>query len=79
MDGLDFLEWNDNKFTNTAAWCSGDFSADGVVDGQDFLLWNFNKFTSADAAAVPEPSTGLCVAFVLAMTLLARRRRHGDA
>lgn len=55
VDGTDFLEWNDNKFTNHASWCGGDFSADGVIDGIDFLEWNENKFLSADALVVPEP------------------------
>ncbi len=48
VDGSDFLLWNANKFSATAAWCAGDFDADGLVDGSDFLLWNANKFTSAD-------------------------------
>ena len=47
VDGQDFVVWNTNKFSNTAAWTAGDFSADGIVDGQDFVLWNLNKFTSA--------------------------------
>lgn len=48
VDGVDFVIWNTNKFTNTPGWCSGDFNADGVIDGFDFLLWNLNKFTSSD-------------------------------
>ncbi|MEM8678230.1 MAG: matrixin family metalloprotease [Planctomycetota bacterium] len=59
VDGADFVEWNNNKFTNTAAWCGGDFNADGVVDGVDFVLWNDNKFNAADHAAVPEPRLAL--------------------
>lgn len=47
VDGLDFVEWNANKFTNVAAWSAGDFTADGIVDGLDFVLWNENKFNSA--------------------------------
>jgi hypothetical protein len=53
---------------NTAAWCKGDFNADGVVDGQDFIAWNTNKFQSAldGAAQVPEPwaATMLWVGFL---------------
>ena len=49
VDGLDFIGWNNNKFTPAAAWSSGDFNADGFVDGLDFTIWNDNKFTSADA------------------------------
>ncbi len=48
VDGQDFINWNQNNFTNTPLWSAGDFNADGVVDGQDFIIWNQNKFTSAD-------------------------------
>ena len=50
VDGLDFIEWNANKFTPVAEWCAGDFNADGFVDGLDFIIWNANKFQSSDAA-----------------------------
>jgi hypothetical protein len=60
VDGQDFIAWNGNKFSSTAAWTSGDFNADGVVDGQDFILWNGNKFTTSDfTSAVPEPAAWL--------------------
>lgn len=58
VDGLDFIEWNDNKFTSIAEWCAGDFNADGAVDGQDFVLWNRNKFVSSDGTSqivLPDP------------------------
>ena len=48
VDGADFLQWNDHKFTANSAWTAGDFNADGAVDGVDFLVWNDNKFQSAD-------------------------------
>ena len=76
VDGLDFIEWNDHKFTNTPAYCSGDFNADGIVDGLDFIIWNGNKFMSADAtvAAVPEP-TSMVLLLALVVTALVRCRR----
>ena len=72
VDGLDFIAWNANRFTDNTAYCSGDVNADGFVDGMDFIIWNQNKFQSADAlglvlppgmhrpgvgAVVPEPSS----------------------
>ncbi len=55
VDGQDFIIWNDNKFTATAAWTAGDFNADGVSDGQDFIVWNDFKFQSS-LVFVPEPA-----------------------
>ena len=46
VDGQDFIRWNDNKFTNVAAWSAADFNADGAVDGSDFIIWNDNSFTN---------------------------------
>ena len=51
VDGRDFNEWNANKFTAVAAWCSADFTADGFVDGRDFNEWNAHKFQSSDGIA----------------------------
>jgi hypothetical protein len=31
-DGNNFIVWNAHKFTNAAAWCSGDLTAVGVVE-----------------------------------------------
>lgn len=57
VDGADFLDWNNNKFTSGNQWCGGDFNADGTTDGGDFLIWNGNKFQTADGVnAVPEPA-----------------------
>ena len=52
VDGADFIEWNNNKFSTNSAFCSGDFDANGVVDGADFIIWNNNKFQSADGIAL---------------------------
>ena len=49
VDTSDFNIWNENSFTNTAAFCSGDFNGDGSVDGSDFNVWHERKFTSSDA------------------------------
>ena len=76
VDGQDFLEWNQNKFTLVAEWCSGDFNADGSVDGQDFIVWNNNKFMTADHVTefVPEPTFGGWLACFLLMILRRHRR-----
>jgi hypothetical protein len=72
---FDYIQWNAHKFTSTAAWCSGDFNADGVVDGLDFVLWNDNKFTSSDGVnAVPEPGAGVLLFAAVACLGVARRR-----
>ena len=64
VDGVDFLIWNDHRFTATSGWCSADFDMDGIVDGTDFLIWNEYKFTSA--VVVPEPAfLSLCWVAVL--------------
>ena len=73
VDGLDFLEWNENKFTNTTGWCQGDFDSDGTVDGLDFIAWNGNKFTASDTLSVPEPTT-VSMAVLLLITLFLVRR-----
>ena len=79
MDGLDFIAWNDNKFTSVAAWCSGDFTADGTVDEADFFLWNENKFMSADSAsAVPEPTTGVLLFAAMICLGIVRVRPSGQ-
>ncbi len=76
VNGQDFLIWNDNKFTNEAAWTKGDFTANGAIDGQDFLVWNDNKFQSADIVGVPEPGVGRLAAICLvAFGSLYRRAR----
>ena len=46
VDGLDFIIWNANKFTESSKWCEGDFNADGLIDGLDFIIWNANKFAN---------------------------------
>ena len=77
VDGLDFIEWNNNKFSNLAEWCGGDFNVDGTVDGLDFIEWNRNKFTSSDSASsqppvVPEP-TGLLLLVGAVIVFVIRR------
>jgi hypothetical protein len=69
VNGADFLVWNANKFTTTAAWCHGDFNADGAVNGEDFLIWNATKFTSSDVTAVPEPTVWLALLLAAAIPL----------
>ena len=53
VDGLDFIEWNNNKFTSNTDWCGGNFNGDGVTDGLDFIQWNNNKFTMQGPIILP--------------------------
>ena len=75
VDGLDFIDWNANKFSATGSWSLGDANADGVTDGLDFIEWNANKFTSSDGvSAVPEPGMGvLLIAALMGLAFIPRR------
>ncbi|MEM8679076.1 MAG: Ig-like domain-containing protein, partial [Planctomycetota bacterium] len=55
VDGLDFVIWNNNKFTDTTDFCSGDFNASGRVDGADFLRWNDHKFMNPAGGLQTQP------------------------
>ncbi len=66
VDGLDFIQWNNAKFTDNTQWCGnvdglgGNFNGDAVTDGLDFVIWNAFKFQSSDGAiqvVLLEPST----------------------
>lgn len=77
VDGLDFIEWNNNKFTSNTDWTGGEFTGDGTVDGLDFIEWNNNKFTSSmDLAVVPEPSSAVLLTMLMGLGAVARKRRR---
>ncbi len=62
VDGLDFIQWNANKF-QAGGWEQGDFSGDMMVDGTDFIIWNANKFqTAANLIGQPGSATADAVA-----------------
>jgi hypothetical protein len=82
VDGLDFVVWNDNKFTSGTGWASGDFNGDGITDGVDYTIWNSFKFQSGSGgnpynynpSVVPEPSVSI-VGMLFGLALFRRRRR----
>ena len=76
VDGQDFITWNANKFNSTGKWSLADFNADGATDGQDFIIWNGNKFQSADAVAVPEPTSAAACIWCLAVAALLRKTKR---
>ena len=55
VDGVDFIIWNANKFTDGNDWTTGDFNGDGFTDGSDFILWNANKFVEVPLGAPATP------------------------
>ena len=72
VDGVDFVAWNNHKFSPQAAWSRGDFDASGVVDGADFFEWNNKKFQSAAPLVVPEPMFGGSLALLMTAMLGCR-------
>jgi hypothetical protein len=75
VDGLDFIQWNSNRFTSSLFWDAGNFNGDAFVDGTDFIAWNLNKFTSSHLLLVPEPNAAwqLVVALIWCVLLATRR------
>ena len=78
VDGLDFINWNDNRFSATGLWSASDWNADGLTDGQDFIIWNDNKFMSSNAQ-VPEPAFGLMSLAICWAVFTWRRVRSNNA
>ncbi len=78
VDGMDFLVWNANKFTSTAAWCLGDFNADGFTDGNDFLIWNRSKFQSSALRIPAKVETTAAVRHLPPVEQLASREDPVD-
>lgn len=75
VDGVDFIEWNEHKFTERLLWDEGNFNGDAVNDGQDFIEWNNNKFTSSDIVNVPEPTFPLAMLLLLGLGVAKPLRR----
>jgi hypothetical protein len=82
VDGLDFIIWNNHKYTAGNDWSTGDFTGDGITDGLDFIEWNNLKFTSANlvatrisavTASVPEPASGLLLMGLVGLAVFSRR------
>ncbi len=75
-DGRDFIEWNNNKFTDTGLWSLGDLDANGVTDGRDFVIWNASKFMSSDVVvAIPEPGLAVWSMTLVLLAVASVRRR----
>jgi hypothetical protein len=76
VDGVDFLTWQRN-IGGAGTLAQGDANNDGTVNGLDFAVWKEQfgaQQATANAAAIPEPSTW-AVASVLAAGRALRRRR----
>jgi hypothetical protein len=73
VNGVDFVIWNNNKFTTNTAWSAGNANGDNDVNGADFVEWNNFKFQSSDVVAVPEPGLGVLLLGALALVTFRRR------
>lgn len=77
VDGEDFLIWQRNFGTGTM-FDEGDANGDGSVDAGDLTVWQgaYGGSLSANAAAIPEPST-LCGGLLVVLGCCSGRRRSG--
>jgi hypothetical protein len=78
VDGADFLSWQTGLGIGTGATRSqGDSNADGDVDADDLDVWKsqFGPAATANAAAVPEPTS--IAGALMALTALAGASRRG--
>ena len=74
VDAVDFIAWNDNKFTGGTDWTTGDFDGNGITDAADFIQWNDFKFQSVTLPRpVPEPSAWALLLGCLALACRTRR------
>lgn len=73
----DFLILSDNFGTTVTSHTEGDLDCSGDVAFADFLILsdNFGNAVGAEAASVPEPSTGFLVLSLLSVAGFAQRRR----
>ena len=90
VDAADYTRIDAGFIGHLTGWANGDFNYDGVVDGSDYTLMDnaFDQQSGGVAApavslaladrgssmAVPEPA---CIAVVIAVGTLGRRRRSG--
>ena len=72
----DFLVLSRN-FNQPGDYQQGDFDCNGTVNVRDFLILsrNFGASSAAEAATVPEPTSGLMLLFTSLVGLTLRKRR----
>jgi hypothetical protein len=82
VDGNDFLRWQREAGTTTAAFAGADGNGDGMVDAADLAIWQ-EAFGAGNATApdgaVPEPSACCLAASCWAGFVQACRRRAANA
>ena len=77
VEFADFLQLSAN-FNQETGWAGGDFDGNGTAEFADFLLLSDN-FGKTAVAAVPEPSAGLMLGWMMACVGFAGRRRASKA
>jgi hypothetical protein len=79
VDGADLALWKTGFGKTTGATAGdGDADHDGDVDGADFMVWQRELgggAATANAGAVPEPTSALLMALTVAGALAMHRRR----
>jgi hypothetical protein len=74
VDQADFSIVESNLFS-TGHWLDGDFNGDGLIDGRDYNMWFTHRGQQFPSFAVPEPSLGCPLTFLVFTVIGYARQR----